>query len=59
MSDAAERPTNNTPHYVNPAPWDPYVSEKLTAEQEKYYMPPEVAKALKESGRWQEGSGKQ
>ena len=27
-----------TPHYVNDAPWDPYVSEKLTAEQEKYYM---------------------
>ena len=26
------------PHYVNTAPWDPYVSEKLTADQEKYYM---------------------
>jgi peptide/nickel transport system permease protein len=38
MTDtAAERPTP-TPHYVNPAPWDPYVSEQLTAEQEKYYM---------------------
>ena len=35
-----ERPGNRppTPHYVNDAPWDPYVSEKLTAEQEKYYM---------------------
>ena len=35
--------TNNagrpaTPHYVNEAPWDPYVSEKLTADQEKYYL---------------------
>src|SRR4051794_5888918 len=40
MTDTAERPTppSGTPHYVNPAPWDPYVSEKLTAEQEKYYM---------------------
>lgn len=31
-------PPSRTPHYVNPAPWDPYVTEKLTAEQEKYYM---------------------
>ena len=38
MSETADRPTGNTPHYVNAAPWDPYVSEKLTAEQEKYYM---------------------
>src|SRR3954451_16486513 len=39
MTDTAERPVPpRTPHYVNPAPWDPYVSEKLTAEQEKYYM---------------------
>jgi peptide/nickel transport system permease protein len=41
MTDTpADRPTppNRTPHYVNPAPWDPYVTEKLTAEQEKYYM---------------------
>jgi peptide/nickel transport system permease protein len=36
MSDITNRPP--TPHYVNEAPWDPYVSEKLTAEQEKYYM---------------------
>lgn len=27
-----------SPHYVNPAPWDPYVSETLTPEQERYYM---------------------
>ena len=26
------------PHYVNTAPWDPYVSEPLTAKQEAYYM---------------------
>ena len=45
MTDTADRPgaaqpgaPAPTPHYVNPAPWDPYVSEKLTAEQEKYYM---------------------
>ncbi|MCX7362962.1 MAG: ABC transporter permease [Alphaproteobacteria bacterium] len=33
-----EAPRPPTPHYVNPAPWDPYVSERLTADQEKYYM---------------------
>ena len=35
MTDTADRPGagSPTPHYVNPAPWDPYVSEKLTAEQ--------------------------
>ena len=41
MTDTADRPSSSpdrTPHYVNPAPWDPYVSERLTAEQEKYYM---------------------
>jgi peptide/nickel transport system permease protein len=41
MTDTADRPATppgRTPHYVNPAPWDPYVSERLTAEQEKYYM---------------------
>ena len=27
-----------TPHWVSREPWDPYVSEKLTAEQEKFYM---------------------
>lgn len=31
-------PRPPTPHYVNTAPWDPYVSEKLTADQERYYM---------------------
>jgi peptide/nickel transport system permease protein len=39
MTDATDHPaTSPTPHYVNKAPWDPYVSEKLTADQEKYYM---------------------
>jgi peptide/nickel transport system permease protein len=41
MTDTADRPpppAGRTPHYVNPAPWDPYVSERLTADQEKYYM---------------------
>jgi len=39
-SDRTNPPANRpaTPHYVNETPWDPYVSEKLTAEQEKYYM---------------------
>ena len=31
-------PRPRSPHYVNREPWDPYVSERLTAEQEKYYM---------------------
>lgn len=35
-SDRNDRPA--TPHYVNETPWDPYISEKLTAEQERYYM---------------------
>src|SRR5213078_2411767 len=40
-TDTADRPpppARRTPHYVNPAPWDPYVSERLTADQEKYYI---------------------
>src|ERR1700733_4971376 len=38
---ASGRPPSDrapTPHFVNREPWDPYVSETLTAEQEKYYM---------------------
>jgi peptide/nickel transport system permease protein len=40
MTDTTNSPANRpaTPHYVNETPWDPYVSEKLTADQEKYYM---------------------
>ena len=44
MTDTAQRPSGKPPggppskHYVNTAPWDPYVSETLTADQEKYYM---------------------
>ena len=37
-STPGEPPRRPTPHFVSAAPWDPYVSEKLTAEQEKYYM---------------------
>jgi peptide/nickel transport system permease protein len=33
---AAPRP--KSPHFVNAEPWDPYVAERLTAEQERYYM---------------------
>ena len=30
---------------------------EVLAKHDEKYMPPEVAKALKESGRWQEGGG--
>jgi cytochrome c-type biogenesis protein CcmE len=35
-----------------------FVAREVLAKHDENYMPPEVAKALKESGRWQEGSGK-
>jgi peptide/nickel transport system permease protein len=38
MSDVPSPPKTRTPHFVNREPWDPYVSERLTADQEKYYM---------------------
>ena len=40
MTDRSpDSPAKRTlPHYVNEAPWDPYVADRLTAEQEKYYM---------------------
>jgi peptide/nickel transport system permease protein len=31
-------PKRRAEHFVNREPWDPYVAERLTAEQEKYYM---------------------
>ena len=31
-------PRPRSDHFVNKEPWDPYVAERLTAEQEKYYM---------------------
>ena len=31
-------PRPRSDHFVNKEPWDPYVSERLTADQEKYYM---------------------
>jgi peptide/nickel transport system permease protein len=34
----AKDPRRHAEHYVNREPWDPYVAERLTAEQEKYYM---------------------
>ncbi|MBL0897559.1 MAG: ABC transporter permease, partial [Reyranella sp.] len=30
--------SGKAPHYVSQEPWDPYVADKLTAEQERYYM---------------------
>ena len=36
-----------------------FAAREVLAKHDEKYMPPEVAKALKESGRWQEGSGKQ
>ena len=35
-----------------------FTAKDVLAKHDENYMPPEVAKALKESGRWQEGSGK-
>lgn len=34
-----------------------FVARDVLAKHDEKYMPPEVAKALKESGRWQEGGG--
>src|SRR5437899_1736014 len=31
-------PTRRAPHFVNRETWDPYVSERLSAEQERYSM---------------------
>ena len=35
-----------------------FAASSVLAKHDENYMPPEVAKALKESGRWQESSGK-
>lgn len=35
-----------------------FVATEVLAKHDENYLPPEVAKALKESGRWQEGAGK-
>lgn len=35
-----------------------FVASEVLAKHDETYMPPEVAKALKESGRWQETHGK-
>jgi len=35
-----------------------FVASEVLAKHDETYMPPEVAKALKESGRWQETQGK-
>jgi cytochrome c-type biogenesis protein CcmE len=34
-----------------------FVAREVLAKHDEKYMPPEVAKALKESGRWQESAG--
>jgi cytochrome c-type biogenesis protein CcmE len=34
-----------------------FSAHEVLAKHDEKYMPPEVAKALKESGRWQEGEG--
>ena len=34
-----------------------FVAREVLAKHDEKYMPPEVAKALKESGRWQEAEG--
>jgi peptide/nickel transport system permease protein len=43
MTEQATTPPPDAPkrraeHYVNREPWDPYVAERLTAEQENFYM---------------------
>jgi len=42
MTDETTSPPNpprrRAPHFVNREAWDPYVAERLTAEQERYYM---------------------
>jgi peptide/nickel transport system permease protein len=42
MADQTTTPTQaprrRAEHFVNREPWDPYVAERLTAEQERYYM---------------------
>lgn len=38
MTDTTPSPPRRAPHFVSPEPWDPYVADKLTAEQERYYM---------------------
>jgi cytochrome c-type biogenesis protein CcmE len=35
-----------------------FTAREVLAKHDENYMPPEVAKALKESGRWNEGAGK-
>lgn len=35
MTDA---PAQKPPHFVSKEPWDPYVAERLTPEQERFYM---------------------
>jgi cytochrome c-type biogenesis protein CcmE len=34
-----------------------FAAREVLAKHDENYMPPEVAKALKESGRWKEGEG--
>jgi cytochrome c-type biogenesis protein CcmE len=34
-----------------------FTAREVLAKHDEKYMPPEVAKALKESGRWNEGAG--
>jgi cytochrome c-type biogenesis protein CcmE len=35
-----------------------FQASEVLAKHDENYMPPEVAKALKEAGRWNEGEGK-
>jgi len=41
------------------APDGTFTATEVLAKHDEKYMPPEVARALKESGRWQESSGGQ
>lgn len=38
MSDARRDPPDRLEHRVSTEPWDPYVADRLTPEQEKFYL---------------------
>ena len=38
MNDVATPPSDRLPHYVSPDPFDPYVAEALTPEQQRFYQ---------------------
>src|SRR4051794_28730559 len=41
-ADAVSRAGEPIPHYVSPAPFDPYAVDVMTAQQERYYRAPPI-----------------